>query len=189
MRSTDMRLTTLLRDDPTLVQRIEKVKKEVQKDTEKIKTISQEYNQRYQKEIEIGTTKRHLLLEDGKRRGLSVEEISMGSEFLPSIYTPILNWLYFFLRESMSSPKEILREELDETYKILLHDDDEIESAENIPDMTTYIYGNITLEKFQTLKKLKRLSRSPNEHEAFQAYRKCMELCKQHKIDFDRIPD
>lgn len=188
MGNKDMRLMTLLRDDPTLVSRIQQIKKEVERDTEKIKNISDEYNRRFKKEIVAGTAKKHLMLEEGKRRGQSIEEIEMSHGFIPSVYTPILNWLFFFLMEGQDFGKEILREELDETYRILLHDDEEIESADNVPDMTTYIYGNITLEKFQTLKKLKRLSKSPNEHEAFSAYRKCMELCRDYGIEFDKIP-
>ena len=187
MRNTS--LTALLRDDPILANRIKTIKKEVERDTEKIKSISQEYNHRYKKEIAEGTIKKHLLLEDGKRRGKSVDEIEMSSGFIPSVYTPILNWLYFFIIEGQDVKKEVLREDLDNTYRTLLHEGKEIESAEKAPDMLTYIYGNVTLEKFQTLKKLKRLSRSPNEHEAFQAYRKCLELCKEYKIEFDRIPE
>ena len=182
-------LATLIRDDPRLVQRIREIKKEVERDTEKIKTISDEYNRRFKKEILEGTAKRHILIEEGRRRGKSPDEIEMSSGFIPSIYTPILNWLFFFMNEGRNVKREILREELDETYRTLIYDDDEVELEEKVPDMLTYIYGNVTLEKFQTLKKLKRLSRSPNEHEAFAAYRKCLELCKEYKIEFDRIPE
>ena len=38
------------------------------------------------------------------------------------------------------------------------------------------------------IKKLKALSRSSNESEAFQAYRKALELCKEYNLEFDRIP-
>jgi len=48
--------------------------------------------------------------------------------------------------------------------------------------------GKVTQEQFQKLKKLKRLSRSPNEHEAFSAYTKCMQLCEAFEVDFDKIP-
>jgi hypothetical protein len=112
----------------------------------------------------------------------------MSSGFIPSVYTPILNWLFFFIMEGRDPEKEYIREKEDEKYRTLL-EEGKIEDIEKAPDMLTYIYGNITLEKFQTLKKLKRLSRSPNEHEAFQAYRKCIKLCKEHGIEFDRIPE
>jgi ligand-binding sensor domain-containing protein len=56
------------------------------------------------------------------------------------------------------------------------------------PDMVNFLYGNITLDMFNKIKKLKALSKSPNEREAFLAYRKAIELCKQYNLDFDRIP-
>ena len=59
---------------------------------------------------------------------------------------------------------------------------------ENTPEMFEYLYGNITLKEFGVLKKLKALSKSNNEHEAFSAYKKCLKLCERHNIEFDRIP-
>jgi hypothetical protein len=56
------------------------------------------------------------------------------------------------------------------------------------PEMVEFLYGNITLETFNKIKKLKALSKSPNEQEAFQAYRKAIELCKEHNLEFDKIP-
>ena len=56
------------------------------------------------------------------------------------------------------------------------------------PDMVNFPDGNITLDTFNKIKKLKALSKSPNEEEAFQAYRKAIDLCKQYNLDFDRIP-
>ena len=115
--------------------------------------------------------------------------MEQSSGFIPSLYTPILNWIYFYvILEGKDLEKELLRDNQDTLYRTLLHED-KIKSLEKAPDMVEYIYGNITMEKFQTLKKLKRLSKSPNEHEAFQAYRKCINLCKEHKIEFDKIPD
>ena len=54
--------------------------------------------------------------------------------------------------------------------------------------MFEYLYGNITMKTFSKLKKLKALSKSPNMNEAFSAYRKCLKLCKEHDVDFDKIP-
>ena len=181
-------LATLLRDDPDLSERIKKVAEKVKEDNVKIKSIANSYNQKYKKEIVDGTAKKHLLLEEGRRRGQSVEEIEMSSGFIPSIYTPILNWLFFFIQEGRNPEEELLREEQDKKYG-LLTEEEEIRNIDEVPDVETYIYGNITLEKFQTLKKLKRLSRSPNEHEAFQAYRRCIKLCKDYGVEFDRIPE
>jgi len=54
--------------------------------------------------------------------------------------------------------------------------------------MDTFIYGNMTHETFKKIKKLKALSRSDNENEAFLAYRMCLQLCERHGLDIDRIP-
>lgn len=186
LKNKDMRLATLLKDDISFKRRIESIAEEVKKDNVKIRNIATAYNNRYEKEIVEGTAKKHLLLEEGRKKGKSVEEIEQSSGFIPSIYTPILNWLYFFILEGRDLDQEYLRESEDEEQRVLLHE--EIDSLERAPDIETYIYGNITAQKFQTLKKLKRLSKSPNEHEAFAAYRKCLELCKEYKLEFDRIP-
>lgn len=185
----NMSLVALMQEDKNFARRINSVKSEIEKDTTKIKSMADSYNKKYNKEITDGTARKHLLLEDGIRAGKSVEEIEQSSGFIPSVYTPVLNWLYFFMREDRNLDEEYTREEQDVLYKTLLQEEKSIQSIEDAPDMLTYIYGNITMEKFQTLKKLKRLSKSPNENEAFQAYRKCLELCREHKIEFDRIPD
>ena len=181
----DTQLATLIRDDVNLAHRIKEIAKEVEKDTAKIKRVAESYNQRYKKEIAAGTIKKHLLLEEGKKKGKSVEEIEQSSGFIPCIYTPILNWLYFMVMEGRNIEQEYIRGREDELHRTLLHEE---VNTDKVPDVIEYIYGNITMEKFQTLKKLKRLSKSPNEHEAFSAYRKCISLCKEHGIEFDKIP-
>ena len=187
MRNGDsMSLVTLLKENPDFIKRLEIVAEEIDKDKVKIKAIATTYNERYKKEIQEGTKKKYMLLEQGYREGKSTEEVEKSSGFIPSVYTPILNWLYFFILEGEDLDNESKRLREDEMYRTLLQED--VQLPEAAPDMETYIYGNLTLEKFQTLKKLKRLSKSPNENEAFQAYRKCLEMCKQHNIDFDRVP-
>ena len=184
-----MSLIALMKEDPIFAQRVERIKTEIEKDSTKIRNVAESYNQKYNKEIKEGTTKKHMLLEDGRRQGKTIEEVEMSSGFIPSVYTPILNWLYFFMREDRNLQEEYTRDEQDALYRTLLQEEKSIKSIEQAPDILTYIYGNITMEKFQTLKKLKRLSKSPNEHEAFSAYRKCLELCKQYNVEFDRVPD
>jgi hypothetical protein len=68
--------------------------------------------------------------------------------------------------------------------------DDEIneENTNNPQDMDTFIYGEMSNKTFQKIKKLKALSKSENEKESFLAYRKCLELCKRHGLDFDKVP-
>ena len=46
----------------------------------------------------------------------------------------------------------------------------------------------IMKDLLEKIKKLKALSQSPNEKEAFLAYRKCLELCKKYDLEFDKIP-
>ena len=182
-------LMVLLRDDPDFAKRIKEVAKEIEKDSLKIKNVADKYNRKYEREIEEGTTKRNLLIEDGEKRGKTVQEVEISSGFIPSIYTPILNWLYFFMKEEKDEKRESMRTVQDSFTRELLQEETEFNNVKETPDPVEYIYGNITMERFQTLKKLKRLSKSPNEHEAFAAYRKCLELCKLHKIEFDKIPD
>jgi hypothetical protein len=186
----DVRLATLIREDPTLSERLKQVAEKVKEDDVKIRSMADAYNKRYDREIREGTAKKHLLITEGQRQGKTIEEAEQSiGRFIPTIYTPILNWLYFMVMiEGHDVEKELLREEQDEQYRTLL-EEGEIKNIEKVPDALDYVYGNLTLEKFQTLKKLKRLSKSDNENEAFQAYRRCLELCKKHNIEFDRIPD
>jgi hypothetical protein len=43
-------------------------------------------------------------------------------------------------------------------------------------------------DMFVKIKKLKALSKSPNENEAFLAYRLALKLCKKYGLEFDKIP-
>jgi hypothetical protein len=120
------------------------------------------------------------------------------------VHTPILNLLYFILREEAPPAFAELRkefferfgheydgfskEQLEEKYGREEHTEAVDDNVEEPPEMMEYIYGNVTLEQFQKLKKLKSLSRSSNEHEAFLAYKACLRLCQKFGIDFDKLP-
>jgi len=172
--------------------------KEAQRDRTNLGYSAQEYNKKYDTEIETGTEKKRLLLEEGKRKGLKPEEICTAV-FIPTRETPILNFLYFMLRDDPQGSQsllEVLREDkdlgkdvriLEEQYNKetghLQHN--EYESKQ--PNMGMYLYGDVTLEMFDKIKKLKALSKSPNTQEAFSAYTKCNELCKKHGLEFDKI--
>lgn len=89
----DMKLTTLLNKNGQLIddQRIKRLTKKVKQDKKKIMNMAESYNTRYRREIEEGTKKRQLLIEAGKRDGLSESQVIESSGFLPTIHTPILN--------------------------------------------------------------------------------------------------
>ena len=52
-------------------------------------------------------------------------------------------------------------------------------TTKDVEDIGEFLYGNLTMKEFNTVKKLKALSQSSDEAEAFQAYRKCLELCRR----------
>lgn len=57
------------------------------------------------------------------------------------------------------------------------------------PKMEMFLLGNLTLEQFDTLKKLKRLAvKNNNSYESAQALGKCIELCKKYGLTQDKIP-
>lgn len=65
---------------------------------------------------------------------------------------------------------------------------DESVECKEIEDVSQFLYGNLTLDQFNKIKKLKALAQSENEEEAFQAYRKAIQLCKENNLEYDRIP-
>lgn len=235
----NLSLLSIMREDPEFGKRISKKVQEIKQDKEHLLSAADEYGAKYQEEILEGTRKRALLLKEGSARGLSENEVMQEyGKFVPTVYTPILNFLYFMLRESEPQDRnkyrqrDMFNEQLIRL-KQLSHDegnpdlsDDQIATIlddklkqlhaetvseekrrqvnqqfsdeETLPEdevnlkepqeMVEYLYGNITIDTFNKIKKLKALSKSPNEAEAFQAYRKAIELCKEHNLDFDRIP-
>lgn len=226
----------IIRDDPDFGKRISKKVEEIKQDKKNLLEVADEYGKRNQEEILEGTRKRQLLLTEGAARGLSEEEIMREhGKFIPTVYTPILNLLYFMLRETEDKDREKYRQrdainealikagqlswddpekdlsssELDaligdklrelkeeqlvderrqQVNKQFMGEEHDEAQLKETPDMVEFLYGNITLEMFNKIKKLKALSKSPNEAEAFQAYRKAQELCKEYGLDFDRIP-
>lgn len=167
--------------------RIKKVATKIKKDKAKINTIVEKHNTEFKDDILEGTKKVQKLLREG--HFADTEEahshIITESGFIPTIYTPVLNWLFHFM-EQKEFGKEESRMQLNENIGHLTHE--EVEVMQNTPELFEYLYGNITLDIFSKLKKLKALSKSSNENEAFSAYRKCLTLCEQNNIDFDKIP-
>lgn len=184
-------LVSIMREDPDFGHRISKKVEEIKQDKRNLLNIADEYGKKYQEEILEGTERRAKLLTEGQARGLSEEQIlSEYGRFVPTVYTPILNMLYFMLRETEYEDREKYRQrdKLNEQFGHLREDDFRSEVLKEPPEMVEYLYGNITIDMFNKIKKLKALSKSPNEKEAFRAYRKALELCKEYNLDFDRIP-
>jgi hypothetical protein len=233
---SNLSLISIMRDDPDFGKRLAKKVETIKEDKRHLVETAAEYSQRYQDEIVEGTKLRAKLLTEGASKGLSEEQIlSSYGRFVPTVYTPILNMLYFLLRESDTEyagryqkrdeinelllknrqlehdvgEKNLTSEEfrtlIDEKIKEIYEETFSTEQRKKMnaeiaketrepaslkptPEMVEFLYGNITLDMFNKIKKLKALSKSPNEQEAFQAYRKAVDLCKQYNLDFDRIP-
>ena len=241
--SSNLSLLSIVRDDPEFGRRISKKVEEIKANKENLLNTADDYGKRYQQEILEGTELKNKLLTEGSSRGLKEEEIMASyGKFVPTVYTPLLNMLYFILRESdddfyygrdMYKRRDAINETLVKMNELDHHDNDSIgignfdaifdevqkkiyketksaservdinkklynetkqsppEDATKLKDpqeMVEFLYGNTTLEKFNLIKKLKHLAQSPNENEAFQAYRKAMELCKEEGLEFDKIP-
>lgn len=194
----NLSLVHLMKDE-SFITRMEDKKKEVKKNIDDLSTAAKLYSDKYSDVVEKGTKEKQLLLEDGRRAGKTDDEV-LGklTKFIPASDTPILNMLYFllneykneassvqFLREQKDLGKdfELLRERMDSEYGHLT----EKEAKEVLPDLLEFVYDNVTLDTFNTIKKLKALAQSENPNEAARAYIKCRNLCKKYNLDYDRI--
>ena len=197
------------RYDGDYSERIQKTAAEVDKDKKNLLKRAKDYDGRYKEEISEGTRKRQLLLSQGGNPTDPEEQakiLAAHGKFLPTKYTPILNMLYFMLREEegpnwMAIKQEydsryggiqedinLDREQLESKYGGMMHDDEQFEDVKEPEEMDTFIYGNCTHDTFKKIKKLKALSKSKSEHEAFLAYRMCIQLCERYGLEFDKIP-
>jgi hypothetical protein len=157
------------------------------------------YKTHYKTEISENTNRLKALIQDGKERGLSESDVLKNQlAFYPTENTPILNLLFFLRRENpgvdviemLMNPEERdnTQKALNEKYGSKQWDTKTEEIAKNVPEMEEIIYGNMTHTMFVKIKKLKALSNSPNEEEAFSAYTKCKQLCREYNLEFDKIP-
>jgi hypothetical protein len=227
---------SIMRDDPDFGERLSKKTEAIKQDKQGILNAADQYGSRYQEEIIKGTELRAKLLTEGASQGKTEEEIMASyGRFVPTVYTPIMNMLYFMLRESepQDSRKYRQRDAINEVLiktKQLNHDDKEpdiskeellamlddklkemhLESMADIArqeanaryaaeerekaqlktpeDMETFLFGHLTLDQFNTLKKLKSLTQSTNIGEATLAFTKGKELAAKYKVDWDKIP-
>ncbi len=233
---SNLSLMAIMRDDADFGQRIAKKTEEIKKDKENLSNIADSYAGKYSEEIIQGTELRAKLLTEGSSRGMSEEEIMVAhGRFVPTVYTPILNLLFFMLRESepqdankyrrrdainevliktkqldhdANEPElnkdefmALLDDKLKEIHQETLGDlerkrinelfaNEEREKAQlkTPDDMETYLFGHLTLDQFNTLKKLKSLTQSSNIDEASLAFKKGKELAAKYKVDWDKIP-
>ena len=80
----------------------DKKKEAVKKDKQNLISAAKQYTQKYETEILEGTKKRQKLLSEGKDKGLTEDEVlSSYGQFLPSVQTPILNFLFFAFRDEV----------------------------------------------------------------------------------------
>lgn len=80
------------------------------------------------------------------------------------------------------------RNKLNEQFGSLREDDIEKTILKDTPPIEEFLYGNVTLDQFDILKKLKALSQSDNIEEATLAFRKGKELSIKYGLDWERIP-
>jgi len=189
--------------NPDFAFRLKQQISEIKKAHKNLTESASNYTVKYNAEVKEGTKKMQLLIAEGKKHGFTEQEILESQKnFCPTIRTPILNMLYFLLREHPDADNinfNRLVEDLDKNPELLLteqnnrygswqHGEAAEKTAAAAPEMDEFIYGNLTFDQFNKIKKLKALSRSANKAEAFAAYTKCIELCKSAGLDFDKIP-
>ena len=178
-----------LRGNPDFVKLFAKKAEVIKIDKSNLLSAAKEYQNKYDKDINEGTEKRKMLLTDGEAKGLKPDEVFRDfTVFIPDKKTPILNYLYFLLREKDYSPADskIICEKYEKEYGHIIEDVDK--TATPLPGVVSYIYCNVSDDTFSTIKKLKTLAGSSNEAEGFAAYRKCIEMCKKYGLEFDKVP-
>ena len=196
MSNNSMSLISLLKNDDNFQKRLAAKVGEVKQDKGKILSSAQAYSKKYEKEILEGEQLKRNLLTEGGRLGKSESEVMESyGRFCPALSTPILNWLYFLLRESgddevFGNGRYATRDIQDSE---ITHIFEEVEyNKENIREPETFdsiIYGNLTISEFQRIKKLKKLAtHNTNLEESTAAFKKCKELCIAHNLEFEKIP-
>lgn len=200
MIDSSFSLMKMMRDDEDFIKRMEQKKANVKADIDNLSAAAKIYEKKYENVVADGTREKQLLLEDGRRRGLT-EEQTYGkmTKFIPAKDTPILNMLYFLMNEyeNVNDDIQFLREnenvgkKFDDVKKMLNENHGKLTEKDidqQIPDLLEYVYNNVTLDIFNTIKKLKALSTSDNEAEASRAFLKGRKLARDYNLDWDRIP-
>ena len=113
--------------DEVAFKHLKDVQAAVKIDQVNLKEAASAYQSKYKVRIKEGTKKKQLLIEEGKSDGLNEgESLQRYGEFLPSVQTPILNYLHFLTEEyytEQDKKDDILREELDKEHGADYHYD------------------------------------------------------------------
>lgn len=200
-------ISILMSSDVDLHDRLKKATKEVESLKKNISQAATDYNKKYEQEITEGTKARQLLLTEGRKKGMSDDEImATNTRFLPTVQTPILNFLYFLLRDEHRPDWEGINKqlfeqhghvapaatekELEHMFGQAIHQEEKYEGVKEPDSLETYIYGNCTHSMFQTIKKLKTLALSDtaSTNEAAIAFATCKKLCQKYGLDFEKLP-
>ena len=186
--------------DEDFIKRMAAKTNEVRKSKEGLGNAAKEYTEKYQKEVDEGTKRRQLLIENGIRQGKTEEEVIASlAVFIPTKQTPILNLLHFLLYEYDGAADQVqfLREDKDRNinHNKLVKDLNEkygsLQEADidqNIPEILEYVYENVTTDIFKKVKKLKALAtNNPKTPEQYAAMGKAFELCKKFNLEYEKI--
>ena len=134
MKKEDMSLVTMLRENPDYINRIQEVAEEVKKDKTKILNMADKYNTKYKSEIDADTIKRQIMITEGVKSGKTEREAESTIGFVPSVYTPIMNWLYFFMRENDDPKRDTLQNGEEERYKTLIFEQQDVKGMDKVPE-------------------------------------------------------
>ncbi len=104
-------LMAILRDDPDYAAALKKRGDDLESDKNKLIQASNHYTERYQKEIEEGDRTFQKLLGEGKVNPTGVEDENLRGKYIPTKHTPILNYLFFALRDEDTGMPKQSREE------------------------------------------------------------------------------
>jgi soluble cytochrome b562 len=98
---SNLSLVSIMQSDPEFGRRISRKVEEIKQDKKNLLDIANTYENKYKQEVLEGTELRNRLLTEGTSQGLSEDQIMASyGRFVPCLRTPILNLLYFMLRES-----------------------------------------------------------------------------------------
>lgn len=181
-------------------ERLKEQTEKVRKDKEGLLSGAKIYNERYYKEIQEGTEKVKLLIEEGKKKGKSAEESMAIGIYTPQFKTPILNFLYFLTHENPDAHKinyNRLDEDKELDYEVVRdrenfkhgHKFVEEKTSDKLQDMTSFLYAGSSHDIYKRIKKLKTMAIDPNgnSEEKRMAFEKALEMCEKLDLDYNRI--
>lgn len=90
--------------------------------------------------------------------------------------------------EDYNNTKSEYRNLINSEFDKLKEDKSPEETLKEPPNMEEFLFGDVTLTQFDTIRKLKRLAlENDNSSESTQAFEKCEKLCKKHGLEMDKI--